>query len=443
MLPRILLIESEPAAIEAVKGMLCGFCVEICTCIDPDRALEQVRATRPELILLRTELPRTSGYAICNKLRKDDELRQIPLVITSSKGDQKVFRQHKRLRTRADAYLRMPLRLDTLTEVLGSLIPLEPVVSAGSPEGAGPQADAQGVEVRLDSGEFRDYAKDAQQQEIEEPESSGVLGEEAMVPEEAEPRADDPVASLSLTGVDFMDPEELPGEERGLVDLDRLHAIQDLSWESRPGEPGPQTDAKDGAPVEPTPQEEGRLISFLADELLGEDLPALSEPDLSSVLESRSRSAAERVATPGTRVRPCPRSDSRLEAIRDARRSSSPSREIPRIPEARVDTPATDLIPWMEQVRGRLEESERERELLHQELEALHETRSNSDQQILELGLRLKETQDASGAANEEMRQALSELHQELEALRQASAKREEELLQKLRARPQETDPDG
>jgi twitching motility two-component system response regulator PilH len=42
--------------------------------------LERARAERPDLILLRVELPETDGYEICRALRSDRELQHIPLL---------------------------------------------------------------------------------------------------------------------------------------------------------------------------------------------------------------------------------------------------------------------------------------------------------------------------------------------------------------------------
>ena len=37
-----------------------------------------------------------SGYSICGKLRKDDVLKSVPLVITSSAGTDEIFEYHKK-----------------------------------------------------------------------------------------------------------------------------------------------------------------------------------------------------------------------------------------------------------------------------------------------------------------------------------------------------------
>jgi DNA-binding response OmpR family regulator len=42
---------------------------------DGKEGLELARVDRPDAIVLCVELPKMSGYSICNKLKKDDGLR--------------------------------------------------------------------------------------------------------------------------------------------------------------------------------------------------------------------------------------------------------------------------------------------------------------------------------------------------------------------------------
>lgn len=76
---------------------------------DPAQAVPKVRATAPALIFLRVELPGASGFAICNRLRRDESTRAIPLILYGSDTSDELFAAHSKLKTRADAYLRVPL----------------------------------------------------------------------------------------------------------------------------------------------------------------------------------------------------------------------------------------------------------------------------------------------------------------------------------------------
>src|SRR5262249_48780842 len=75
---------------------------------DGNEGLALARTESPSLIVLCVELSRVSGYSICNKLKKDPELGSIPLILTSSQATEETFEQHKKLKTRAEAYLKKP-----------------------------------------------------------------------------------------------------------------------------------------------------------------------------------------------------------------------------------------------------------------------------------------------------------------------------------------------
>jgi DNA-binding response OmpR family regulator/chromosome segregation ATPase len=121
----ILLIESESAMAFHLRDLMerRGHRVEIM----PDGliALAELerRVNLPNLILLRVEIPRMSGYSVCNKMKRRAALRSIPLILISSQGTPETFAQHRRLRTRADGYLSMPLVESELWATLESLIP--------------------------------------------------------------------------------------------------------------------------------------------------------------------------------------------------------------------------------------------------------------------------------------------------------------------------------
>src|SRR5205823_11487504 len=75
-------------------------------------------ANVPQAIVLCVELPRMSGYSICAKLKKDAQLKSIPLIITSAEATPETFEHHKKLKTRAEEYLKKPFAPSLLVQVL-------------------------------------------------------------------------------------------------------------------------------------------------------------------------------------------------------------------------------------------------------------------------------------------------------------------------------------
>jgi CheY-like chemotaxis protein len=82
--------------------------------------------------VLCAELAGGSGFAVCNKLRKDPDLREVPLLLTSADASDETFEQHRKLKTRADAYLHKPFAMSELIAQLTSLAGLPGQTAAGS-----------------------------------------------------------------------------------------------------------------------------------------------------------------------------------------------------------------------------------------------------------------------------------------------------------------------
>lgn len=118
----ILLIESDAAFAREMSAALeaRGFAVRVSG--DGKEGLDVARDLMPDALVLCVELPRMSGYSVCNKLKKDDALKSIPLVIISAEATPETFEQHRKLKTRAEDYLIKPFPPETLVEHIGSLV---------------------------------------------------------------------------------------------------------------------------------------------------------------------------------------------------------------------------------------------------------------------------------------------------------------------------------
>ncbi len=134
---KILLIENDPAFAATISGSLEASGFEVRATGDGKEGLDLARDWAPEAVVLCVELPSLSGYLVCQKLKKDEVLKQVPLVLTSAEATEETFEKHKTLKARADDYLLKPYEPEALLEKLGALI--------GLPEGSGEfTADAAG-----------------------------------------------------------------------------------------------------------------------------------------------------------------------------------------------------------------------------------------------------------------------------------------------------------
>lgn len=124
----ILLIDAEQPFADQLTGSLTGRGFSVKLLDDGKDGLDYARDNKPDLIILCVELPKMSGYSICNKLKKDNDLKGIPLIITSKEATPETFAQHKKLKTRAEDYLIKPFSDGELVDKIGALLPILPIL---------------------------------------------------------------------------------------------------------------------------------------------------------------------------------------------------------------------------------------------------------------------------------------------------------------------------
>ncbi|MDO8931706.1 MAG: response regulator [Rhodocyclaceae bacterium] len=79
----ILVVDDDPFICELITDTL-GAAYRVISHADAESALLNVRAERPDAILLDVELPASDGYETCRKLKADDATAGIPVVFVSA-----------------------------------------------------------------------------------------------------------------------------------------------------------------------------------------------------------------------------------------------------------------------------------------------------------------------------------------------------------------------
>jgi CheY-like chemotaxis protein len=131
MSTKVLVFESDPAFAGELRNELGKLGCNTVVVDDGNVGLQQAGAEKPDLILLSIELPRMNGFSVCNKLKKDPNLKDVPLVIMSSESSDETFEQHKKLRTRAEDYVHKPIAFGELLQHIQTFVALGPPPSEG------------------------------------------------------------------------------------------------------------------------------------------------------------------------------------------------------------------------------------------------------------------------------------------------------------------------
>ncbi len=81
---RVLLVEDTDSMQMMVKRWLTGEGYEVDIASDGKEALDQVRVSVPDLILLDIMMPGLNGYAVCRELRESEQTKKTPIIMITA-----------------------------------------------------------------------------------------------------------------------------------------------------------------------------------------------------------------------------------------------------------------------------------------------------------------------------------------------------------------------
>jgi len=84
----ILVIDDSPTIIKVVELVLTKAGFKVQTTQDGETGVALAKQLKPDLILLDFVMPKMNGYQVCKELSQDEELKSIPVVLMSAKGEQ-------------------------------------------------------------------------------------------------------------------------------------------------------------------------------------------------------------------------------------------------------------------------------------------------------------------------------------------------------------------
>lgn len=416
----ILLIDAEQPFADNLSGALKSRGFQVKLLDDGKDGLDFAKDSRPDLIVLCVELPKMSGYSICNKLKKDNDLKGIPLIITSKEATPETFAQHKKLKTRAEDYLIKPFSDGELVEKIGALIPLPSGSGAAAASASDPALDAlESLGADLDlgpsagGGESAVQLKDDDLASFDVGEASASLG--------LSPDDDALLASLDDLGKGESDAAAAGGGD--LDDLE-LPSVKDDGFDDAFNAIAPEPVKAPPEPPKPTPPpprpeparaaEPARPMVPPRTETPRPSVPPTSSADLQqlSLLRRESSDLKAKVAELEAKLRA---SDDSLKAARESH-----------APASAGGSSAREVLTLKEQLRAK-----------DKEMDALRDAELEKDKSIVELQEQLERAQaeaqaKADAAAKKDAE--LSGIKAKVEALTEERDQLEEQVNTRLAA---------
>jgi PAS domain S-box-containing protein len=118
---RILAADDDERSLKLLKAIFEGEGYDVLTAHDGQEAFEKLLQTPVDLVISDILMPNVDGYYLCYKIRSDDELKNVPIIIYSGtfigQGEEKKAEQMG-----ADLFIRKPATRDILLSAVANLL---------------------------------------------------------------------------------------------------------------------------------------------------------------------------------------------------------------------------------------------------------------------------------------------------------------------------------
>jgi len=117
----ILVVDDDPDLVESVTMKLESNNFRVTKAYDGVEAWERIKEDRPDLIILDVMMPRKDGYAVCAEIKKDDQYKDITVVLLTAVCDAVTTTKYTHFggkTTLAEDFISKPIDLDKLMDIV-------------------------------------------------------------------------------------------------------------------------------------------------------------------------------------------------------------------------------------------------------------------------------------------------------------------------------------
>ena len=123
---RVLIVESENEFALSMASVLRSAGFQTATAENAADAQRELELRRPDLVVLRAELPDQSGFVLCGQIKKGRFGQNLPVLLLSSDVGQEGLSQHAQGPSAADGYLTIPFEMGELAQMTHGILPEVP-----------------------------------------------------------------------------------------------------------------------------------------------------------------------------------------------------------------------------------------------------------------------------------------------------------------------------
>jgi len=117
----VLIVDDEEYIVTSLEYVMKSAGYEVEVAYDGEQAIEKVKETAPDLLILDVMMPKLDGFEVCEKIRANPLWESIRIIMLTAKG--RDSERDKGISLGADAYMTKPFStrdiLKRVTELLG------------------------------------------------------------------------------------------------------------------------------------------------------------------------------------------------------------------------------------------------------------------------------------------------------------------------------------
>ena len=117
---RILIVEDEESLLKLESILLSSKGYSVTGVMDGKSALEEIRARKPDLVVLDIMLPELDGFEVCKRIKENPETAAIPVVMLTAKKNSQDYARG--MQVGADAYITKPFKSAQVIELIQGLL---------------------------------------------------------------------------------------------------------------------------------------------------------------------------------------------------------------------------------------------------------------------------------------------------------------------------------
>ena len=104
---KILVVDDETDLLDLIEYNLTKENFEVVTATDGLKGIKKAKVEKPDLVLLDIMMPKLNGLEVCDMMRSDSELKEIPIIFLTARSDERT--EVEGLNTGADDFMTKPI----------------------------------------------------------------------------------------------------------------------------------------------------------------------------------------------------------------------------------------------------------------------------------------------------------------------------------------------